>query len=118
VDDSRENGEALAELLELEGAQVTVEAGAAAAVARADAQAFDLIISDIDMPGGDGYAMLRQIREGGASARTPAIAYSGYGSPTDLERSRKAGFAGHVTKPTDLETLVAEILRLVKPGAA
>jgi two-component system CheB/CheR fusion protein len=114
VDDSRENGEALAELLELEDARVTVETSAAAAVARARAEAFDVIISDIDMPGGDGYGMLREIRTGGASARTPAIAYSGYGSPADLERSRQAGFAGHVTKPTDIENLAAEILRVAR----
>jgi two-component system CheB/CheR fusion protein len=109
VDDSEDNAAVLAELLTIEGAQVCVETSAAGARSRGERQAFDMIVSDIDMPGGDGYGLLQQIRRGVRNADILAVAYSGYGSARDIERAHRAGFDAHVTKPASLEQLLAAI---------
>jgi len=110
VDDTSANADALNDLLALEGATVTVEASAADAIRRAEREPFDLIISDIALPEMDGYAMLKAIRAGKTNARTPAIAYTGFGSRGDLERARDAGFEFHLTKPVDVDRLM-EVIR-------
>lgn len=112
VDDAEANAEAMSELLHIEGAEVAVETSAKAAIERAGREGFDAIVSDLAMPGMDGYEMLEKIRAGGANAETPAIAYSGYGSPADTARSRTAGFEVHLTKPVDLDALVDAIRSL------
>ena len=109
VDDSNANGDALRDLLELEGAKVVVEASPNAAIKLALKKRFDLLISDIAMPEIDGYAMLQAIRAGSMNATTPAIAYSGYSGPQELLRARNAGFEIHLTKPVDVRTLLKTI---------
>jgi CheY-like chemotaxis protein len=70
----------------------------------------DLILSDITMPNGDGYQLVRMVRsrtpeEGGW---TPAIALSGYNDPLDQTRALLAGFQVHLAKPVGaLELIVA-----------
>jgi CheY-like chemotaxis protein len=72
----------------------------------------DVLISDIEMPGEDGYSLIRRVRaldpmQGG---RTPAIALTGYGRREDRLLAIAAGFNMHVPKPVDpveLTTLVA-----------
>jgi two-component system CheB/CheR fusion protein len=112
VDDAPANADALRELLKLEGADPTIAVSAHDAVSAAQAQAFDVIISDLAMPKVDGLALLRQLRATTGNARTPAIAYSGYGSAEDVARAKAAGFDAHVTKPADLDRLVALIDKL------
>ena len=111
-DDSAANGEALRDLLELEGAQAVVETSAQAAIKRGKKERFDVMISDIAMPEVDGYAMLKGIRASKANADTPAIAYSGYGGNAEVQRARTAGFDVHLTKPVDVQTLIATIADL------
>src|SRR6185312_8584229 len=109
VDDSVQNGDALRELLEFEGASVTFESLSARAIERAGKERYDLIISDIAMPDVDGYSMLKSIRASSANQRTPAIAYSGYSGRSEIDRARAAGFDRHLTKPIDVETLLRAI---------
>ena len=68
--------------------------------------AFDMIISDIGLPDGNGCELLGELLR---IRRTPAIAMSGYGMEHDLRRSEQAGFLEHVTKPVDLQRLEAAI---------
>jgi PAS domain S-box-containing protein len=75
----------------------------------------DLLISDLAMPGNDGYELLRQVRLHPAG-NIPAIVLTAYASTTIAERSRQAGFQCHLTKPVEPEILIAEILRLMKAG--
>jgi two-component system CheB/CheR fusion protein len=116
VDDSTANGEALRDLLEFEGADVTVESLSARAIERANAEAFDLLISDIAMPDVDGYAMLKAIRASTKNMDTPAIAYSGYSGASEVQRARAAGFARHLTKPIDVESLLMAIGDVARTG--
>jgi two-component system CheB/CheR fusion protein len=64
------------------------------------------------MPEVDGHALLGQLRATPLNAKTPAVAYSGYGGPEDVARSRAAGFDVHVTKPADLNRLVETVNEL------
>src|SRR6266851_4014763 len=74
----------------------------------------DVIVSDIEMPGIDGYSLIRQVRaldpeQGG---KTPAVALSAYSRPEDRVRSLMAGFNLHVSKPvepSELTTIVASL---------
>jgi len=97
-------------------------AGATVAVGRSAAEGFDhfvaeppdVLISDIEMPGEDGYALIRRIRglEPGRGGRVPAIALTAYGRREDRLHAITAGFSMHVPKPVDpaeLVTLVASL---------
>lgn len=69
---------------------------------------FDLLLLDIRMPGIDGYAVARAVREGkcGLEKRSlPIIAVTAHAMAEDKEKTRNAGMNGHLTKPFDLEKL-------------
>ncbi|HVO88648.1 MAG TPA: response regulator [Casimicrobiaceae bacterium] len=113
VDDDEGTRAVLRDALDLCGAAVCAVSSAAMA-RRAIAQwrptAF---ISDVDMPGEDGYALIRYVRrlpasEGGA---LPAIAFTGYAS--DESRMLDAGFDAVVAKPVALDTLIRTIVHVV-----
>jgi two-component system CheB/CheR fusion protein len=118
VDDSTANAQALCDLLELEGARVSMESSSKAAIKRAGKESFDLLISDIAMPDLDGYALVKAIRATKLNSNIRAIAYSGYGSRNDVDRARTAGFDVHLTKPVDVDTLLATIADVAKTKTA
>jgi two-component system CheB/CheR fusion protein len=109
VDDSAEMLELLDDMLTREGAQVTTATSGAEALRRVEQHegAYQLIISDIGMPDMDGYALLAELRKREATAKTPAIALSGFTRPKDVEQALKAGFETHVHKPVSIERLVS-----------
>lgn len=73
----------------------------------------DILLSDIGMPGEDGYDLIRQVRARGFGAeRLPAIALTAYAHPDDEKRLLASGFQAHLPKPLDAEKLVATIARL------
>jgi len=74
----------------------------------------DVLVSDIEMPGEDGYTLIRKIRalspeRGG---KTPAVALTAFGRPEDRIRSLMAGFNIHVSKPVDPDELTAIVASL------
>jgi signal transduction histidine kinase/ActR/RegA family two-component response regulator len=76
----------------------------------------DVLVSDIEMPGEDGYSLIRKVRalaaeQGGA---TPAIALTAYGRSHDRARSLAAGYSMHVPKPVDPGELTAIIASLAQ----
>jgi CheY-like chemotaxis protein len=73
-----------------------------------------VIVSDIGMPGEDGYALIRKIRALPVDhgARTPALALTAYARAEDAQRAFAAGFQAHLTKPFEpaqLATVVANL---------
>jgi CheY-like chemotaxis protein len=82
------------------------------AIAAADGQAFDLLLSDIGLPDGTGMDIMRHVADRYQNLK--GIAISGYGQDEDLRRSREAGFVTHLTKPVNLKTLQDVIRQIVE----
>ena len=74
----------------------------------------DLIISDIGMPGVDGYELMRIVRKTKGLEKVPAIAITGYDQIEDKDLSAAAGYNGHLSKPTDMGALLSLIKELTK----
>jgi CheY-like chemotaxis protein len=108
VDDHPVVREVIAELLEDFGARVTAVSGVPEAIESLERERPNVMLSDIEMPGEDGYALIRKVRalppdRGG---QTPAAALTGLGTSADRARALQAGFQDHVAKPVDAGQLV------------
>jgi CheY-like chemotaxis protein len=82
----------------------------------------DVLVSDIGMPGEDGYSLIRKVRALGAAegGGTPAIALTAYARPEDRVKAVLAGFQHHVTKPVapvELVALIASVAGVPARGA-
>jgi len=117
VDDAADAVAALHELLEMEGARVEEAGGGAEALDKARAQPFDVIVSDLAMPGMDGMSLLRQIRAMPGFANAAAIACSGFNRRQDVQQALAAGFDAHLSKPIGVRDLIDTILRVAKGRA-
>jgi PAS domain S-box-containing protein len=98
------------------GGRVSLAASAAQALDRFDGCPPDLIVSDIDMPGMNGFELLTELRARERGRRVPAIALTPLARAEDRTRSLMAGYQGHVPKPVDPAELLAtaaSLLRLV-----
>jgi PAS domain S-box-containing protein len=109
VDDEQDARELLASMLTLCGATVTTAATVGSALEHVVHHRPDLIVSDVGMPGEDGYDLIERVRnlppaEGG---KTPAIALTAYARSADRSRALLAGFNAHVTKPVDPAELIS-----------
>jgi signal transduction histidine kinase/ActR/RegA family two-component response regulator len=106
VDDSQDTTEMLCRLLKFSGATVTAASSGEDALFLLAGDKFDVVLSDISMPGMDGFEFLRKLRQMPRLAHVPILALTGFGRPEDVERARAAGFYSHITKPFDFEALV------------
>lgn len=116
VEDDGPSREALALVFGHYGARVLATASAAEAL-RQCARAYPaLIVSDIGLPGKDGYALIRNLRarDHARGTRTPAIAVSGLDAVDMTERVRAAGFDEFLPKPVDVPTLLAAARSLLE----
>ncbi|MEO6994536.1 MAG: PAS domain-containing protein [Lacunisphaera sp.] len=102
VEDHEPTRVSLRQLLIRRHYDVTEAGSVTEAVAIASTQKFDLLVTDIGLPDGDGYQLMRAIR---ADYEIKGIALTGYGMEEDIERSRLAGFATHLTKPIQIQAL-------------
>jgi signal transduction histidine kinase len=112
VDDSSETLELLELLFTRQGYEVFGADSAAEAVRRAGERRPGVIISDISMPGVDGYALLAELRRMPGLEAVPAIALTGHAMDEDRERALAAGFSVHIPKPVDPEELLRVVRRL------
>ncbi len=111
VDDNRANREALASLLESAGHSVDKVSGARQALAKARAAPPELVISDVLMPGMDGYVLARELRADPATSAVPLMFYTAYFAGQDAQVLAQAhGVARVLLKPSDNDL----ILRAVK----
>jgi signal transduction histidine kinase/ActR/RegA family two-component response regulator len=115
VDDSVETTSMLSQLLEHEGADVATARSGLEALDLARSRDFDVIVSDISMPGMDGYQLLHELRLHPRTAGTPAIAVTGFGQTEDADRAHAAGFCFHLTKPVQLSRLVEATRAALQP---
>jgi signal transduction histidine kinase len=111
VDDNIDAAESTAAFLRLEGHEVKAVHDGLQALA--SLKVFDphVVVLDIGLPGLDGYAVARQLRERGDTSHVLLIALTGYGQKEDRQRAAEAGFDYHFVKPADPREIQAAIER-------
>jgi CheY-like chemotaxis protein len=114
VDDDLDLRESLTMLLELYGASVTAVASAREAFQVVSRSAPDVVLSDLCMPGEDGYELIRKIRAlpSDRGAHVPAAAITARTGAEDRRRALAEGFQVYVPKPVSGQDLVAVVARL------
>lgn len=121
VDDEADARDLVTLILEQQGAQVVVAASVeeALAVLQQAGMRPDIIVSDIGMPGENGYALMRRIRSLSAAegGRIPAVALTAYGRSKDRIAALAAGFQMHVPKPVEPTELIMVIAGLTGRAA-
>jgi two-component system CheB/CheR fusion protein len=105
IEDDHDAGQALVEVLELEGHRVALAGDGQSGIAMARALKPDVVLCDIGLPDLDGFKVARVLRDDASLTTTRLVALSGYGRAEDRFRSREAGFDLHLTKPPSLEAL-------------
>ena len=103
VEDNPDMREILTLQLESDGFDVHAAATMQAALREFPLFGSEILLSDLGLPDGDGWQLLRALR--GAGLAPYAIAMSGFGTLSDIAASRDAGFRHHLVKPIDLDAL-------------
>jgi signal transduction histidine kinase/ActR/RegA family two-component response regulator len=114
VDDEEDTRELLRTGLESRGARVKVAESSSKALQSLEQEVPDILISDIGMPGQDGYELIRNVRALDDGGTVPAIALTAYARVEDRLRALRGGYQMHVPKPVELAELVAVIQSLVR----
>jgi CheY-like chemotaxis protein len=107
VDDEPDTLEMFRDALEAAGVDVRAAATGPAALSVADTWPPDLLVTDLELPGMDGYELLAALRTTRPAAACPAVAVSAYARLDDRSRALAAGFQAHVAKPVDPPALVS-----------
>src|SRR5262250_3221783 len=115
VDDDPTAVELIREVLVQAGADVVESRSTDDALREVARRRPDVLVSDIEMPGQDGYSLIRKLRalspeQGG---KIPAVALTAFGRPEDRIRSLQAGFNLHLTKPVDPAELIASVASML-----
>jgi signal transduction histidine kinase/ActR/RegA family two-component response regulator len=110
VDDHQDTCIGMKMLLERRGYRITLAHTADQALEKAQAEKFDLLISDIGLPDRSGYELMEELR---ANNSLPGIALSGFGTENDITKARAAGFSEHLTKPINFDRLDEAIRSLL-----
>jgi PAS domain S-box-containing protein len=113
VDDETDTLQFLQVLLEQEGAIVTTVTSAQTALDVMAQSSIDVLVSDIQMPQMDGYALIHQVRSLPQLGNLPAIALTAYAYESDRERLLAAGYQQHLAKPINPHVLIGAIAELV-----
>jgi CheY-like chemotaxis protein len=100
------------------GAEVILAGSATEALEMIASELPDVLISDIGMPGDDGYNLIRRVRQlpVKSGGRVPAIALTAYARTEDRMQALRAGYQMHVPKPVELAELVAIVASIVQRG--
>lgn len=111
VENHQDTLDAIKMFLEAQGHAVEAALDMKSALKHAPQTEFDVLISDIGLPDGDGWELAKKLREKIPGLK--AIAMSGYGMRADLDRSQAAGFSAHLVKPfgpAELDAALKKIL--------
>jgi signal transduction histidine kinase/ActR/RegA family two-component response regulator len=121
VDDHRDSREMIGAVLGEGGASVQLAGSVDEALQRLQQWQADVLISDLGMPGLDGFDLIRAVRAqedaGESSSRLTAVALSAYASAEDQARALAAGFQDYAAKPIDPADLVAVVARTARRPA-
>ena len=108
VEDHPATASAVKQYLEERGYQVDVAVDVKSAIRFASTDAFDVLVSDLHLPDGTGWDLMKKLRRQG---RVRGIAFSALDAPEDRRRSKEAGFSEHLVKTADPDMLVEAIER-------
>ncbi len=120
VDDDADQREMLTAVLEHLGAVVTTAMSVVEALGLVEREPPDLVISDVGLPGEDGFSLVNRLRArpSAVDKDMPVIALTGYDSPHDHARALQMGFRAHLTKPASLDALLATIAAVMRTPAS
>jgi signal transduction histidine kinase/ActR/RegA family two-component response regulator len=107
VDDQHDERVLLTAIFELVGAVVRTAASVREAFETLSAGGIDLVVSDLAMPGEDGYTLIRRLRSHAEWRQLPAVAVTAHARPEDRDAVLAAGFDAYVSKPLDRELLLS-----------
>lgn len=116
IEDETDTANTMRDLLELLGQEVHLARTGPEGLKKAMAITPSLIICDIGLPGLDGFAIAERLRKSTTNATTPLVALTGYGNNEFVERTKRAGFDMHITKPASLQDL-RNALKLKQKGS-
>ncbi|HEY3785673.1 MAG TPA: response regulator [Steroidobacteraceae bacterium] len=118
VDDEASARDLICSVLRGYGAEVWMAESGQTALTKLFEVRPHVLIADLGMPGMDGYALIEQVRalEPEFGGQTPAVAVTGYASPSDRLRALQAGYQNHVAKPLEPEELAIVICSLSGRG--
>jgi CheY-like chemotaxis protein len=117
VDDNRDAADSLAMLLEMNGHTGMVAYDGAAALEKAEKTRPHVALVDIGMPTMNGYEVAQRISTASWGKETMLVAITGWGAKSDRAKSKEAGFAYHLTKPVDYDTLASLLSTAVRKPA-
>ena len=114
IDDEADARELIQRVLETQGASVTTVASAEEALQALQSTQPDVLISDVGMPGVDGYQFMRRMRAAEPkNKRTPALALTAFARADDRKHAILAGYQAHLAKPFDMVELAIVVAGLV-----
>jgi CheY-like chemotaxis protein len=118
VEDDPDARHLVAEVLSTSGASVVTVATAMEALSELERAIPDVVVADIGLPGEDGYALLRRIRQRAPDrgGTVPAVALTAYARVEDREAALAAGFDRHMVKPVDPFILASAVAGLIRRG--
>jgi CheY-like chemotaxis protein/two-component sensor histidine kinase len=114
VDDEEDSREVVAGILSHYGAVVLPAACVADALAALRRERIDVLVTDIAMPGEDGYDLIHRLRKLKVGTELPAAALTAFASEDDRKRALEAGFQVHLSKPIDPNVLIDTVETLGK----
>jgi two-component system, cell cycle response regulator DivK len=109
IEDNEQNRYLATFLLEKHGYEVATAVSGPLGIELADKIRLDLILLDIQLPGMDGYAVARALRNNPALANIPIVAVTSYAMVGDREKALAAGCNGYLEKPINPETFLSDI---------
>jgi CheY-like chemotaxis protein len=109
VDDEEDTREVIRRMLSQSGAEVMVASSAEEAMVMLKLEHPKVLVSDIGMPGKDGYELMREVRRSVEGARIGAVALTAFARSEDRTRAIRAGFQKHMAKPIEPHELLVTV---------
>jgi PAS domain S-box-containing protein len=115
VDDQEDARSMVHRVLATAGADVSTAASAAEALQIVETRPFDVLVSDVGLPGEDGYELIRKVRMLGQGAgKLPAVALTAFARLEDRTKAMLSGYQMHLAKPVDARELIVTVATLAR----